>query len=204
MPAEGLTREVGPDVGQLGHHNQIDHPVGAKRHGKAVENANQAAERHHHVDQPQDDIDEDLRLRLISTLEQIRDAKESSIHVEQQIYDGFYCVNDDEILQQFHDIPWSERKQLISRLSDPRLRKLAARLLFFERPELLDDEARRAVEQDTTLRLMQDSAPDVWLTLPNAIEEIDELLPIATDKESNCLRGHRALLLKRMQELAMS
>jgi exodeoxyribonuclease-1 len=145
--------------------------------------------------------DERLRHRLISTLEQIRDAKETSIHVEQQIYDGFYSSGDEEILHRFHDVAWKDRIQLIAKLEDRRLRQLGLRLLYFERPELLDDEVRRDIETQTLGRLIQDQITDAWLTLPNAIQEIDELLITTTGEQANCLREHRKLLLDRMERL---
>lgn len=58
---------------------------------------------------------------------------------------------------------------------DKRLRQLARRLLYLERPEALDDVVKAEFDVAIAKRLLTtDKVP--WLTLPQAIEEADVML----------------------------
>jgi exodeoxyribonuclease-1 len=145
--------------------------------------------------------DEDLRQRLISAAEQSRETKLPSLHVEEQIYDNFYSQVDEALLLAFHDISWEKRLQVIAKLEDARLRKLGLRLVYFERPELLTDTVRKSIANETTQRLVREPVADAWLTLSDAIREVDGLIATATDEKRTCLQEHRQFLLDRSKYL---
>ena len=63
--------------------------------------------------------------------------RETSPHVERQIYDGFISWDDQALLQEFHEADQGERAHWLEKLVDPRLVELGQRLLFFENPETL-------------------------------------------------------------------
>ncbi len=117
-----------------------------------------------------------------------------SPHVELQIFDGFPSWADERIMAEFHDADWSDRPAQMDQLSDPRMREVANRLMFFERPELLSEPKRLELDSWLADRLLSDS-PDVpWRTLPKAIQEADDLLKNAAGDEVDLLREVRSFL----------
>jgi exodeoxyribonuclease-1 len=144
--------------------------------------------------------DASFRRRLISLYEALLPARQPSAFVEEQIYDGFISNPDQKILDAFHESPWERRAELLEQLSDPRLRQLGKRLLFFERPDLLEGSGRAAQARKMAERLL-DPAEDVpWLTLPRAIEELNGLLATANDEDASHLIEHRRWIERRLAE----
>jgi exodeoxyribonuclease I len=73
-----------------------------------------------------------LRERLLKALMGQREERPTSVHVEQQIYDGFFSDEDQELLFTFHDAEWECRWEMTQQLKDKRLQKLSRRLVFSE------------------------------------------------------------------------
>lgn len=99
-----------------------------------------------------------------------------SEHVEQQIYGGSYISDDDAYLcSQFHALPWENRSEVIHRLRDARLKRLAMRLIYFERPDLLNEARRDATAEDIRLRRHGEGkyALAPWTTIPQAMAEAE-------------------------------
>ena len=143
--------------------------------------------------------DAGLRQRLIRAQEALAEPRETSTHVEEQIYDGFISNADQKLLDAFHESPWESRAELLDRLTDRRLRQLGRRLLFFERPDLLAGRSRAAQARKLAERLL-DPAEDVpWLTLPRALDEVNTLLATASDEDARHLTQHRRWLERRLE-----
>ncbi len=120
--------------------------------------------------------------------------KPPSPHVELQIFDGFPSWADERIMAEFHDVDWRDRPTQIDQLSDPRMREIANRLVFFERPDVLPERQRLELDSWLADRLLSDS-PDVpWRTVPKAIQEADDLLKNAAGDEADLLREVRSFL----------
>lgn len=99
----------------------------------------------------------------------------ASPHVEQQLYTGFWSRSDAALAQEFHATEWDGRPELIKRIEDPRLRRLAQRLIYFERPDLLPTAVRVATDKAVAMRVLGASTEGPgWLTIPDAIKAIDE------------------------------
>ena len=117
-----------------------------------------------------------------------------SQHVELQIFDGFPSWADERIMAEFHDADWNDRPTHIDGLNDPRMREVANRLVFFERPKLLSEPKRLELDGWLANWFLSDS-PDVpWRTLPKAIQEADDLLKNAGGDELALLREVRSFL----------
>ncbi|MDE2466713.1 MAG: exodeoxyribonuclease I, partial [Alphaproteobacteria bacterium] len=144
--------------------------------------------------------DAGFRGRLIRAYEARFAPRVSSAFVEEQIYDGFTSSRDQRLLERFHESPWEDRGQLLKELSDPRLRQLGKRLLYIERPDLLEGRTRAAQARKLAERLLcaDDSVP--WLTLPRALKEVKDLLATAEGAEAEHLDEHRAFLEQRLKE----
>ncbi|WP_428150909.1 exonuclease domain-containing protein [Brevundimonas sp.] len=115
-----------------------------------------------------------------------------SPYVETQIYNDFVTDPDAARCRTFHTLPWDERVAHAATFQDPRLRRIAQRLIFFERPELMS-EARRAALAAEIERRVCGLVPDApWLTIPKALDEIQIIL----DDSLELTTHHPLLALK--------
>ncbi|MFT7573281.1 MAG: exodeoxyribonuclease-1, partial [Paracoccaceae bacterium] len=79
--------------------------------------------------------------------------KERSPHVEQEIYDGFASSGDQALMRRFHEVPWEERLRVAMEMTDLRMRRIAQRLIYFERPAVLPEKTRAALDGEIQARL---------------------------------------------------
>lgn len=116
--------------------------------------------------------------RLIAASEPPGGQFEPSPHVEQQLYqDGFWSNSDGRLMALFHESGWEERATIASALEDQRLRRLARRIIYFERPELLSENARTAMAEEIgRRRLGLSEPPGNWLTIPKAMTDLESLV----------------------------
>lgn len=135
--------------------------------------------------------------RVIAVLLASRGEKEPSIHVEQQIYDGFIANDDQAVMDRFHETDWAERVPLVNALMDSRLRTLGNRLIFVEAPHAVADTIRHEYEVALARRLMNGDGTVPWLTLPKAIQETEDMLAISEPGAVALLKDLRAFLLQR-------
>ena len=76
-----------------------------------------------------------------------------------------------------HQAPWEERAGLARQLGAARYRRLALRLIYLERPDLLTTEHRCAADDEVRKRLMAPLDTDIpWRSIPAARRDIDTLL----------------------------
>ena len=135
--------------------------------------------------------------RLITARLASREEREPSEHVEEQIYDGFASYGDNALMDQFHTLEWPQRVPLIGRLADGRLRALGQRLLYVEAPELMDNAAHHDYDAAIARRLMAADGEMPWLTYPQALAEIEDMIAAADGDEAVLLAGHRDYLRER-------
>ena len=142
--------------------------------------------------------DERLCQRLVAAFEATRAGRERSVHLEEQIYEGFFNSEDQELMEFFHRAAWTERAAIVSAFEDPRLRELGMRVIYTERPDVLDPELRRKFEIEFARRLVGTNGTTPWLTLPEAIEQVEDLIAVAKGPEDDFLRDHRTYLCNRL------
>jgi exodeoxyribonuclease-1 len=135
--------------------------------------------------------------KLITVALGDRAEYERSIHVEQQIYDGFFSDADQELMRDFHEVSWDKRSELLSKFQDPRLRTIGARLIYFENPGLLQQEQCQAFDREFASRLLSEEKQN-WLTLPKAIEDTDGMLLEAEEGSKAFLTEYREFLTQRL------
>ena len=142
---------------------------------------------------------EDFRRVLISSFQSMREEPESSPHVEERIYDGFFSKSDEMLMAQFHTVPWEDRIAIVERFEDERLRRMGQRLIHCERPDLLPVLKRAEYERRIAERICGIGGETPWLTLAKALQEIEELLEQADLAEIELLREHKAHLFARLR-----
>ena len=134
---------------------------------------------------------ETLREQLLLAYMQAKPEYEDSVHVEENIYSGFASTQDNERMDAFHEGEWSERAAIVCEFDDPRFRDLGEQLIYFEAPEVLATERRQCWEERTARRLLGTGEPCDALTLPQALQEVNDLLAVAAGEIRNLLVGHR-------------
>ncbi|MFZ1991963.1 MAG: exonuclease domain-containing protein [Alphaproteobacteria bacterium] len=139
--------------------------------------------------------DSGLSGRLIEAFEAGREERVPSLHVEEQIYDGFISNADQALMDQFHNAPWEDRKAIVGRLSDTRLRKLGRRLLFNERPALFMPATAREYEKARANRILGTDGDVPWRTLTQALIEIENEMAETTETEVELLSLHQDFLI---------
>ena len=143
--------------------------------------------------------DSDLSARLMEIFLQTREPREPSPYVEEQIYGGFPEDEDRSLMDRFHDLDWSQRPALVEKISDERIRLLGQRLICMEAPDTMPKSTHTEHDVDIARRLM--SAEKVpWLTLPQALQEVNKLLAAAEGSEKTMLHGLGDYLTRRAEK----
>jgi exodeoxyribonuclease I len=144
--------------------------------------------------------DSAFRERLIFAFESVKAEYPPSGHVEKQIYDGFVEETDERLMDAFHEADWVERYAIVEEFQDSRLKTIGMRLIHLERPDLLDKTKSRAHHRAAAKRLLGHGDDIPWLTLPQAREQLKELLAAASGAELELLREHGKYLRERHEE----
>ena len=88
--------------------------------------------------------------------------------------------------------------EIADQFEDDRYRKIARRIVFNQRPDLLDDETRKAFSEAIARRwLSQDKVR--WLTIERALKEIDERREGSSYEEALLLEGLEAFYRDKKQ-----
>jgi hypothetical protein len=136
----------------------------------------------------------DFRCRVGEAIANRYPPRETSLYVEEQIYERFPSKTDEFLMDQFHRTAWERRPELVEQLSDRRLRELGLRLIYIERPDALCAEKRRELERWHNERL--NPTCDVpWLTVAGALSEAEKLHQVDSESRellSNLLDWLRA------------
>lgn len=122
--------------------------------------------------------DHDFMTSLTAAAESIEPVYPASEHVEQQIYGGnFFSDGDHDLCRQFHTLPWDRRSEIVARLTDPRLKRLGRRLIYFESPHLFDEADRRVIDEDIAARRRGEGnhVSPPWTTIAAAIAELESM-----------------------------
>ena len=138
--------------------------------------------------------------RLITAAAAAYEPRDPPKWVEEQLYDGFPGPEDQTLMAAFHDRDWSSRVEILGRLADTRLQVLGERLLYSEAPGVIPIPGLGRYRRDIANRLMADQQSVPWLTLPEAIRQAKELLPVSTGAETVLLKGLLRHLAERAQK----
>jgi len=96
-------------------------------------------------------------------------------YVEQQIFEGFYSRDDSQRIEQFHKAHWETRPDIVSRIEDRRARELGYRIIYIEKPELLELKIREWFEKWESERLVTSDENVPYRTLRSAVDAAQEL-----------------------------
>lgn len=111
-----------------------------------------------------------------------------SEHVELQIYGaGWPSDGDLAGCRNFHAAPWEKKLDIALELTDGRFRRLGRRLIYVERPDLLQAADRAALDVEVARRRRGGEGDFPWMTLPRAAAELEELIAGAPQMEQEGL-----------------
>jgi exodeoxyribonuclease I len=144
--------------------------------------------------------DAGLRERLILAFESMKEKYAPSPHVEKQIYDGFFAVADEKLMDAFHEAAWPSRVAIVEQFHDPRLRTIGRQLIHLERPDLLDNAICREHDLAAAKRLLGRGNDISWLTIPEALKQLEEMLAAASGGELKLFREHNQYLRERHEQ----
>jgi len=133
----------------------------------------------------------ELRNRLLRAYVETREVYEESPWLEEQIYRDFPGTVDRALMREFHRASWPGRVEIAGQFEDDRYRKIARRIVFNQRPDLFDDEIRKAFSAAIARRWL---SPDKvrWLTIERALKEIYERREASSYEEALLLEGMEA------------
>jgi exodeoxyribonuclease-1 len=115
----------------------------------------------------------ELRHRLLRAYVETREVYEERPWLEEQIYRSFPAAEDSALMLEFHRASWPARAEMADRFSDDRYRRIARRIVFEHRPDLLSEEMRKAFLVAIARRWLHEDKVR-WMTIARALQEIDE------------------------------
>ncbi len=95
--------------------------------------------------------------------------------VEERIYGGFYSNPDKRLLEAFKTSEWKVRADLVSQLSDDRLKQLGQRLIFLNAPELVSDTYRVAAKAAIQEKWHSNDPDALWTTAAAIEKQLGEI-----------------------------
>ena len=78
-------------------------------------------------------------------------------------------------MQRFHHEPWEDRLRIAMEIDDLRMKRIAQRLIYFERPEALPAKTREALSKEIQARLNAHDDVLPWRTVADARKDLAEL-----------------------------
>lgn len=135
----------------------------------------------------------ELRHRLLKAYVETREVYADSPWLEEQIYRGFPDARDNVLMREFHRSSWPGRVEIAGQLQDDRYRKIARRIVFNHRPDLLSDEMRQAFDAAIARRWLTEGKAR-WLTIERALSEIEERREGCSYEEALLLEGIEAFV----------
>jgi exodeoxyribonuclease-1 len=135
----------------------------------------------------------DFRQRTSRLLAERYADQPPAIYVEQRIYDGFPSRDDESRLVAFHLHEWPHRVSLIPSIEDERYRELGERVIATEQPQLLTGTQGTRWQAWRRERIIG-TGDNPWLTVADAMAELDELAEAMLGEQAQQLSDIRNLL----------
>lgn len=146
--------------------------------------------------------DQRLKERLLSAYGNAFPDYGTSPHVEENLYSGSFPSNEDQQrMAEFHEVAWNDRYDIVCQIQDGRFRELGEWLIYCEAPHCLSQTRQQYWQRFIADRLMGQGEPCKVLTLPQAIQQADDLLGTAEEPKRTLLMEHRERLVSQFQNL---
>jgi exodeoxyribonuclease-1 len=133
----------------------------------------------------------ELRHRLLKAYVATRQVYEGSPMIEEQIYRDFPRSSDTALMREFHRASWPGRSEIAEQFEDDRYRRIARRIVFNHRPDLLPAETCKVFSSAIARRWLTEGKPR-WFTIGRALGEIEERREGSSYEEALLLEGMEA------------
>ncbi|HEY4809171.1 MAG TPA: exonuclease domain-containing protein [Roseiarcus sp.] len=140
---------------------------------------------------------QDFRARACRALSRQFSDRPQGIHVEQRIHEQFFSSADAALLSSFHDVDWVARGTVVEQLADDRLRELGKRLIFVEKPDVMDVVEKTELETWTMDRLFG-FGPEGPRSLDESYQEVCRLIETEGHEQQSLLTEIRVWLSEKL------
>ena len=76
-------------------------------------------------------------------------------------------------MSNFHQFKWEDRVELLDKFKEERFSRLAEKLIYEEKPEILPESITKRVKREIAERIFS-TDKQTWTTLPEFYRQIDE------------------------------
>ena len=123
----------------------------------------------------------EFKKRVTKILQDIHDEKEAKsgtddkiLYPEEKLYAGGFPKDEDKnLMSNFHQFKWEDRVELIDKFKEERFSRLAEKLIYEEKPEILPESITKRVKREIAERIFS-TDKQTWTTLPEFYRQIDE------------------------------
>ncbi|WP_202331002.1 exonuclease domain-containing protein [Mesorhizobium sp. L-8-3] len=123
----------------------------------------------------------------------------SSPHVESQLYGQLIPFEEEDKMAAFHAASWEQRASFLNTFADRRLFQLGRRILFYERPDLLDSVLRQKMADGLALRMGGAGGTVPWMTFETATRAINAYVT-RDPRTAEIIRSYRTYLDRLIQQ----
>jgi exodeoxyribonuclease-1 len=113
-------------------------------------------------------------IKLSEAEEKEQSKSQEDLYNEESIYTKFTSTEDNKIMPEFHTAEWDKKLSILSKFKDERLQYFGKKLLYMEKPEMLNREDYNIIHKDTARKLLSTNN-EKWNTIPRTYSEIDTL-----------------------------
>jgi exodeoxyribonuclease-1 len=113
-------------------------------------------------------------IKLSEAEEKEQSKSQEDLYSEESIYTKFTSTEDNKIMPEFHTAEWDKKLSILSKFKDERLQYFGKKLLYMEKPEMLNREDYNIIHKDTARKLLSTNN-EKWNTIPRTYSEIDTL-----------------------------
>ena len=122
----------------------------------------------------------EFKQRVNKILQEIYDEKISldkeinkKLYPEEMLYTNFPKPEDKNLMNLFHQFKWEDRIDIIDKFKEERFSRLAEKLIYEEKPELLPEGRFKKIKREIAERIFSTEKQN-WTTLPEFYRQIDE------------------------------
>ena len=115
-----------------------------------------------------------LTIKRLEAEEKEQFKSQEDLLSEESIYTKFTSAEDNKIMPEFHKTDWDKRLSVLYKFKDERLQYFGKKLLYIEKPEILNKSEYDLIHKDTAKKLFSTNN-EKWNTIPRTYSEIDTL-----------------------------
>ena len=122
----------------------------------------------------------EFKQRITKILQEIHDEKislinesEKKLFPEEMLYTNFAKPEDTKLMKIFHQFKWEDRIDLIDKFKEERFSRLAEKLIYEEKPNILPESRLKKIKREIAERIFSTDKQN-WTTLPEFYRQIDE------------------------------